>query len=30
VLPPWLEGQRDAIERALPPLSFATPAHDSR
>jgi glyoxalase family protein len=27
VLPPWLEGQRDAIERALPPLSFATPAH---
>ena len=30
VLPPWLEGQRDAIERALPPLSFATPAHDRR
>ena len=27
VLPPWLEAQRDAIERALPPLSFATPAH---
>jgi glyoxalase family protein len=30
VLPPWLEGQRDAIERTLPPLSFATPAHDRR
>jgi glyoxalase family protein len=27
VLPPWLEAQRGAIERALPPLSFATPAH---
>jgi hypothetical protein len=27
VLPPWLESQRAAIERALPPLSFATPAH---
>jgi glyoxalase family protein len=26
VLPPWLEGQRAAIERALPPLSFRTPA----
>jgi glyoxalase family protein len=27
VLPPWLEPQRSAIERALPPLSFASPAH---
>ena len=27
VLPPWLEAQRPAIEQALPPLSFATPAH---
>jgi glyoxalase family protein len=27
VLPPWLEAQRPAIEHALPPLSFATPAH---
>jgi glyoxalase family protein len=27
VLPPWLEAQRPAIERALPPLSFAAPAH---
>jgi glyoxalase family protein len=27
VLPPWLEAERAAIERALPPLSFATPAH---
>jgi glyoxalase family protein len=27
VLPPWLEAERAAIERALPPLSFAAPAH---
>ena len=27
VLPPWLEAQRAAIERALPPLTFASPAH---
>jgi glyoxalase family protein len=27
VLPPWLEGHRSAIEQALPPLSFETPAH---
>ena len=27
VLPPWLEAQRATIERALPPLSFATSAH---
>ena len=27
VLPPWLEAQRAAIERALPPLSFAASAH---
>jgi glyoxalase family protein len=27
VLPPWLEGHRPAIEQALPPLSFDTPAH---
>jgi glyoxalase family protein len=27
VLPPWLEGHRAAIEQALPPLSFDTPAH---
>jgi glyoxalase family protein len=27
VLPPWLESQRGAIEQALPPLSFAAPAH---
>jgi glyoxalase family protein len=27
VLPPWLEAQRSAIERALPLLSFAMPAH---
>jgi glyoxalase family protein len=26
VLPPWLEAQRAAIEHALPPLSFETPA----
>jgi glyoxalase family protein len=30
VLPPWLEAERSAIERALPPLSFATPAHARR
>jgi glyoxalase family protein len=30
VLPPWLEAQRTAIERALPPLSFVTPAHARR
>jgi glyoxalase family protein len=30
VLPPWLEAQRAAIERALPPLSFATPARARR
>jgi glyoxalase family protein len=27
VLPPWLEMQRASIEQALPPLTFATPAH---
>ena len=27
VLPPWLEAQRAAIERALPPLTFGSPAH---
>jgi len=27
VLPPWLEPQRDAIEAALPPLTFAAPVH---
>jgi glyoxalase family protein len=27
VLPPWLEAHRNAIEQALPPLSFAAPAH---
>ena len=27
VLPPWLEPQRAAIEQALPPLTFAAPAH---
>jgi glyoxalase family protein len=27
VLPPWLDAQRAEIERGLPPLSFATPAH---
>jgi glyoxalase family protein len=27
VLPPWLELQRASIEQALPPLTFATPAH---
>jgi len=27
VLPPWLEGQRAAIEQVLPPLSLATSAH---
>jgi glyoxalase family protein len=30
VLPPWLEAQRPAIERALPPLSFGTAAHARR
>jgi glyoxalase family protein len=27
VLPPWLEPHRTSIEQALPPLTFATPAH---
>ena len=27
VLPPWLEAQRAAIEPALPPLTFGSPAH---
>jgi glyoxalase family protein len=27
VLPPWLEAHRTSIERALPPLTFASPVH---
>ena len=27
VLPPWLESQRQAIEKALPPLRFDLQAH---
>jgi glyoxalase family protein len=27
VLPPWLEGQRQAIEHALPTLTYTAPAH---
>ena len=27
VLPPWLEPDRATIEQALPPLTFASPAH---
>jgi glyoxalase family protein len=30
VLPPWLEAQRDAIERALPPLSMESELHTER